>query len=69
MIIQEFVFEMWCGMSEFDHRIKALLKHAQKRESGLRNSGLNGDSYPDLCDAGGVLHQLSCKAYWEQVVT
>ena len=24
---------------------------------------------PDLCDAGAVLHQLSCQANWELVVT
>ena len=30
MIIQEFVFEMWCGMSEFDHHIYALLKQQQR---------------------------------------
>ena len=30
--------------------------------------GLNGDSNPDLCDAGAVLTQLGCQANWEQVV-
>ena len=30
--------------------------------------GLNGDSNPDLCDAGVVLHQLSYQANWEQVI-
>ena len=37
-------------------------------EKGLGNSGLNGDSNPDLCDAGAVLNQLSYKANWELVV-
>ena len=30
--------------------------------------GQNGDSNPDLCDAGAVLHQLSYQTNWEQVV-
>ena len=34
----------------------------------LKNSGLNGDWNPDLCDAGALLHQLSYQANWEQVV-
>ena len=42
------VFEMRFGMDEFDHRILALLSSSKK---GLKNSGLNGDSNPDLCDA------------------
>ena len=29
---------------------------------------MNGDSNPDLCDAGEVLHQLSYQANWGQVV-
>ena len=29
------------------------------KEKGLKILGLNGDSNPDLCDAGAVLHQLS----------
>ena len=43
-------------MNEFDDHIR------------LKNSGLNVDSNPDLCDAGAVLHQLSCQANWESVV-
>ena len=39
-----------------------------RREKGLKFSGLNGDSNPDLCDAGAVLHQLSYQANWVQVV-
>ena len=30
--------------------------------------GLNGDSNPDLCDAGAVLYQWSYQADWELVV-
>ena len=52
-------------INEFDYRILALLK--QRREWS-ENSDLNGDSNPDLCDAGAVLHQLSYQANWEQVV-
>ena len=37
-------------------------------EKGLKSSGLNGDSNPDLCDAGAVLYQLSYQTNWEQVV-
>ena len=37
-------------------------------ERGLKISGLNGDSNPDLCDAGAVLHQLSYQVNWVQVV-
>ena len=37
-------------------------------EKGLKNSGLNGDSNPDLCDAGAVFYRLSYQANWEQVV-
>ena len=33
-----------------------------------KNSGLNRESNPDLCDAGAVLHQLSYEANWEQVI-
>ena len=31
LIRQEFVFEMRCGMNEFDHRILALLKQERER--------------------------------------
>ena len=37
-------------------------------EKGLKNSGLNGDSNPDLWDAGAVPYQLGYQANWEQVV-
>ena len=30
--------------------------------------GLNGDSNPDLCDAGAVLHQLRYQGNWELIV-
>ena len=32
MIIQEFVFEMRCGINEFDHRILALVEHSTGNE-------------------------------------
>ena len=31
LIIQEFVFEMLCGINEFDHRILALFKQERER--------------------------------------
>ena len=37
-------------------------------EKSRKNSGLNGDSIPNPCDAGAALHQLSYQAQWEQVV-
>ena len=37
-------------------------------EKGLKISGLNKDSNPDLCGAGAVLHQLSYQANCEPVV-
>ena len=52
-------------MNEFDYRILAPLKQRRERSE---NSNLNGDSNPDLCDAGAVLHQLNYQANWEQVV-
>ena len=32
------------------------------------NSGLNGDSNSDPCDAGALLHQMTHQANWELVV-
>ena len=40
-------------MSEFDHR--NFYRSLSGSEKGLRKSSLNGDSNPDLCDAGEVL--------------
>ena len=37
-------------------------------EKGLKNSGLNRDSNPELCNASAVLYQLSSQANWEIVV-
>ena len=37
-------------------------------KKGLKNSGLNRDSNPDLCDASAVLYQLRYQAIWEQVI-
>ena len=54
-------------MSECDHYIFQLC--LSRSEKGPKNSGLNCDSNPDLCNAGAVLHQLSYhRANWEQVV-
>ena len=36
LIIEEFVFEMRCGMNEFDHRILALLKQQRERPKKFR---------------------------------
>ena len=48
--------------------IAAFYRCLSSSKKGLKNSGLNGDLNPDLCDAGAVLHQLSHQANWEQVV-
>ena len=66
MIIQGFVFEMRSGMNECDHHIFQLC--LSRSEKGPKNSGLNCDSNPDLCNAGAVLHRLNYQANWEQVV-
>ena len=43
-----------------------LLRYLRSSEKAdLKHSDLNGDSNPDLCDGGLVLHQLSCQANWE----
>jgi len=55
-------------MNEFDHRRFLSLFQLSSSEKGLKNSDLNGDSNPDICDAGAVLHQFSSEANWEQVV-
>ena len=47
-----YAFEMWIGMNEFDPGILALFKKQRER---AENSGLNGDSNPDLYDAGALL--------------
>ena len=36
MTIQEFVFEMWCGMNEFDHHILSLLKQQPERSEKFK---------------------------------
>ena len=68
MIIQEFfhVFELRIGMNEFGHH--SFYRCLSSSEKSLKNSGLNGDSNPNLCDAGALLYQLSNQANWEQVV-
>ena len=56
-------------MNEFDHR-RFFNRCLSSSEKGLKteNSGLNGDSNPDICDAGAVLHQFSYQANWEHLV-
>ena len=66
MITQEFSMYLKCRL-ECQKFIIALYRCLRGSEKGLKNSGLNGDSNPDLCDAGAVLHQLSYQANWEQV--
>ena len=56
------LFELRIGMNEFDHR--SFYRCLSSSKKGLKNSGLNGDSNPDLCDAGVVLHQFSYQANW-----
>ena len=58
MIVQGFVFEMRSEMTEFDHRILALLKQQRERPEKFRPE-------PDLCDASTVLNQLRYQANWE----
>ena len=43
-------FRIGNEMNEFDHLILS--------DKGQKNSGLNGNSNPELCNAGAVLHQL-----------
>ena len=44
-------------MNESDHRILLCLSSSE--------TGLNGASNPDLCNAGAVLYQLSYQAKWD----
>jgi len=55
------VLELRIGMNENDHRshLSLLISSSEK---GQKNSGLNGDSNLDLCDAGAVLFKLSYQA-------
>ena len=43
--------------------IIAFLRYLSSSEKGLKNSGLNGDSYPNLYDAGALLYQLSYQTF------
>ena len=49
--------------------IIAFYRYLSSSEKHLKNSGLNGDPKPDLCNAGAVLYQLSSQANWELVIT
>ena len=53
---------------ELMNLIIAFQRCFKQRRKRSENSDLNGDSNPDLCDAGAVLHQLRYQANWEQVV-
>ena len=44
------------------------LRKLSSEKADLKNSGLNGNSNPDLCDAGAVLRKLSYQANWEPAV-
>ena len=46
--------------------LHSLQRHRSSSEKGPKISGLNGDSKPDLCDAGALLHQLRYQVNWEQ---
>ena len=55
------VFEMqteWIWSSHF-------YRYLSSSERGLKISGLNADSKPNLYDAGAVLHQLSYETNWD----
>ena len=39
--------------------LHSLQRYLSSNEKGPKISGLNGDSKPDLCGAGALLHQLS----------
>ena len=56
MIRHRFVFEMLCGMNEFDHHV-LILNSLRSSEKSLKNSGLKVDLNPNHCDAGEVLRQ------------
>ena len=58
MIRQGFVFEMPRDVKEFDHHI-LILHCLSSSEKGLKNSDLNVDLNPNLCDASAVLYQLN----------
>ena len=60
-VIESRIVKKLSLMTEFDHRILALLKQ-------LRDKNKTGNSNPDLCDGRAVLHQLSYHGNWEQVV-
>lgn len=48
--------------------LHCLQRHRSSSEKGPKISGLPGDSKPDLCDAGALLHQLRYHVTWELVV-
>ena len=48
--------------------IIAFYCYLSRSERGLKNSGLNGDSNPDLSKTSAVLYNLSYQTSWEQVV-
>ena len=60
-VIESWIVKELSFMTEFDHRILALLKQ-------LRDKNKTGNSNPNLCDGCAVLHQLSYQVNWEQVV-
>jgi len=61
MIIQQFFLYLKCGLERMN-LIIAFYCYLSSSEKHLKNSGLNGDPKPDLCNAGAVLYQLGCQA-------
>ena len=48
--------------------LHSLQRYLRSSVKSPKISGLNGDSKPDLCDAGALLHQLRYQVNWELVV-
>ena len=46
--------------------LHSLQRYLSSSVKSPKISGLNGDSKPDLCDAGALLHQLRYQVNWEQ---
>ena len=57
-----------CGEEWVNLIIAVFYRCLSSSEKGLKNSGLNEDSNPDLCDVGAVLHSSGHQANWKQVV-
>ena len=60
------VLELRIDMNE--HALGNFWCYLSSSEEVLDNLGMNGDSNPDVFDAGAVFNQLSYQANWELVV-